>query len=259
MVFTKFRSRKLFLLLAFLLFDSDVFFSTLWSECQAELNSDACELLPARSAVPQDGLVWIADAVRELCLGLQGFEECGELNLWHLYRTPRGLQLRHHMHQDEDQACLGRMHPAPVLGLRSCKARHVFSGTYWQFDQRTGMLQSESAPSKLWGPTCISSTHKNHTSSSAQDKSESAAVVLTKCAEGFMKLKLLPYLVEEAGAEGGEGLIQEGGWRCPFTHQRLPRNLDAHLGGERQVLIGGGLFTKVGIVYCVTHDVGCMV
>eukprot|EP01031_Cornospumella_fuschlensis_P028682 gene28682-34628_t len=259
MTFTKFRSRKLFLLLAFLLFDSDVFFNNLWSECQAELNSDMCELLPAPTAVPQDGHVWVVDDENDLCLGLHGFEECGELNLWHLHHTPRGLQLKHVQHQEEDVACLGRMHPLNALGLRSCKARHAFAGTYWQFDEARGRLQSHSAASRLLGATCIaSSAHRrsNQTDSGSVDRTDAPAATLSKCSEGFAKLKLLPFHLDhtvetahEEGAEaegrGGGGLVEEGSWRCPQTRQRLPRNLDAHFPGEeRQVLVGAGLFTK---------------
>jgi hypothetical protein len=241
MTIAYFRSRKLFLILSSLLLDSSLY------HLHLHLHLDSVDPVSAPVSASATPLFWVAHQASGLCLGPYGFQDCGELSLWHWLRTDHGIQLQlYNSKSDIDKTCLGRSIRGK-LKMRSCRNTNPFAGLYWTYDESTGKLSSKGGLSSILGPTCVINNGDG---------------MLSNCRQGYSSLQLLPFHAHHDEADQDEsigniiedeeeeiGLQQEGSWTCSESGQILPRNLDAVLSGPRQVLMGAGLFTKVDLLH----------
>lgn len=243
MAATKFGSRKLVLLLAFLLINSQsitysklpVHPDTLSSGNNGGSNS------AKQTPIGSGEVIWLVDTTNGQCLGSHGdFGECGELSLWLYNKQSNGVLLQSVTSVDEEEntihsvsgECLGRrrsMTRSTELKMLPC-SNDILSPTRWSFDDSTGMLtDSSTLLSKVVGPACISNGDS----------------ILQSCKKGFTSLKRVLFHRSSKSSPVKAGQIATtiiiaddnafsdvGTWKCPVTGQVFPRNLDGHLNSK---------------------------
>lgn len=276
----KFGSRKLMLVLAFLLINShSISFFKLSASSDEKSNQITSKMAKSYS----DDVVWLVDSTNGQCLGSHGdFSECGELTLWIWKTLTKGVSLQsvtsveedsRSVHSVEDE-CLGRRRSllkGSELAMRRCSAE-AFSPTIWEFDELSGMMSDNSGfLSKVVDPRCVSNSES----------------ILQSCKKGFTALKRVVFErnpvdmskpapiqqpLDASTTTEVSGFSDVGTWTCPVTGQVFPRNLDERLslrtpvlptavgvapgavsftrGGStassgRQVFMGSGVFSKV--------------
>ena len=234
---TKFGSRKLMLILAFLLINSYSISYFKLSTASDDISSSAAH--DTDTSRTKD-VVWLVDATNGQCLGAHGdFSECGELTLWIWNRLKRGISLQsvstveeesHSVHSIASE-CLGRRRSlvkSGELAMRRC-SEDPFTSTLWNFDESTGMMSDRSMLSKVAGSVCISNSES----------------ILQSCKEGFTALKRVVFHNSASVLKTLPDPVQEpllapptsesldfsdvGIWKCPVTGQVFPRNLDRTL------------------------------
>ena len=262
-----FQSRRLFLLLAFLLFDSDSYFYSFIPTSKSNKSTKGSESVnfeDVKSLLPDQDVAWILDDSTGHCLGIYGFGECGDLNQWKVDRFGGEVQfhpvLNDHFHANQTnnlgQDCLARSRNVlkkRELLLRKCSESRL-SSTWWKIDESTGMLSTSGATSSLFGPACVIN--------------EETRPILQPCRRGFTAIKVVPLAdnlhssiknAEVLTNSANNNLMKnfdQGEWRCPVTGLTMPRNLDSLLPplslDQRQVLMGAGIFTKVRLISSYT-------
>jgi hypothetical protein len=253
-----FGSRKLLLLLAFVLLNSQ---SISFSKLPVTLEST----LATGHSYPnkqdeelhiENDVLWLVDTASGLCLGSRaGFSQCNENNLWLWSSTPKRsgqqhktVKLRAVLGIDKEDSsartvsgeCLGRnrgMLLNTELKMLPCTAR----STSWTFEEDLGKLTDGNNPlAKLLGPVCISSEESMYNTSSS---------LLKRCKKGFAHLKRVvlekssPLFAHLSSHKPRSSIAEQlvvpnakplpygsftdvGSWKCPVTGLLLPRNLD---------------------------------
>lgn len=239
----KFGSRKLMLMLAFLLINSQsITYSKLPVPPEAEVGSNSVKQASAGSGE----VVWLVDTANGQCLGSHGdFGECGELSLWLYNKENNGVLLQSVAGVDEEEEtvhsvsgeCLGRrrsLTKSSELKMLPC-SNDILSPTRWSFDDTTGMLtDGATLLSKIVGPSCIINGDS----------------ILQSCKKGFTSLKRVLFHRSDKVTSIRAGQIATtiaaddstfsdvGTWKCPVTGQVFPRNLDTHLSTKPPITVG---------------------
>lgn len=280
MTFTKFRSRKLLLLLAFLQLDLDPYERQSWLPSNELLEDAKIEQLftyatpPTAPVISSNGTVWIVDESSHECLGPHGFSQCGDLSGWLWIEEDSYVKLRH-LESSNENHCLGWKWLQKQFEIMDCdilktplynrRTRNV----HWNFDFAAGYLQTPIGFLETvlpFSPYCVVNDNRKR---------------LQRCNRAATKLRVVPladisflsddpmhsdgdaFMETESQATTGENsigtsdtpwLLDQGYWHCPVTGLALPRNLDKYDSlpsindserSGRQVLMGAGVFTKV--------------
>lgn len=288
----KFRSRKLLLILAFLLIDTDSITNSLLgvvdrttdrksdnsnsgSSSDSNSNSDRSSSSSTTNVI-LDRTLWLLDENSGLCLGTEGFSECGDTNLWKWQSTGSdstpangdGLLLEvasissKQFPETQEKECLGRgkrfRKGKRTLRKTSCAKFPVASLTSlsWRFDPAIGRLSTGGFVSSVLGTSCV---QEDGSLSSCEDYAVLREVFVQDSSTAGVSRdsnkRRIDGVEEELDAEEmEEGLIEEGTWTDPVTNLQLPRNLDKALAStaqeesspaRRQVFMGGGVYKKV--------------
>mmetsp|Transcript_26791 Transcript_26791/g.38264 ORF Transcript_26791/g.38264 Transcript_26791/m.38264 type:complete len:452 (-) Transcript_26791:151-1506(-) len=256
MSFKGFRSRKLLLILAFLLIDihSIVYYKIGVSNPELKETADI-------------NAIWIVDDATDRCLSPYsgGFDECSELNIW-IWTPINGssvLKIQNDRESDHIEEgllqsgnsdrkgnCLGRDRWRDRLALMSC-ATSPLSPALWKFNFDKGMLFSSGVISTHFGAVCVTyNNSKQHNDS---------RVLLGGCSKyGYRVLRFVHVdhtlnrplgktatpIPRIAVSEPNISSRAVPSVTCPVTSLALPSRLDLHLPGPQQVLVGGGAYTK---------------
>lgn len=232
MVEKKKRIRKLLLVIALLLMDTE---------------DSTNNLISLSKENNETKLVWLADEAKGKCLGLHGFSECSNLNIWQRLRDDNDeilLRSTHSTKRHKRGTCLGRsrnMEEDDRLEMVPCSTNPL-SASLWRYNSSESMLSSSGVVSKLHGKLCVDDNGK-----------------LTQCKYGHAPITLVELSSVKPFAYYSQSqtpaLLQEtGSYICPTTYIELPRNLDRYeshgpklmeVGTARQVLMGAGLYSRV--------------
>lgn len=282
MTFTKFRSRKLLLLLAFLQLDLDPYERQSWLPSNEFFEDPMIDQLFTRSSQPtppriaNNGTVWIVDEGNHECLGPHGFSQCGDLSGWLWIEDGSYVKLRH-LESSSENHCLGWKWLQKKFEIMDCdilktplysrRTRNI----HWNFDFDAGYLQTPIGFLETvlpFSPYCVVNDNRKR---------------LQRCNRAATKLRVVPladisFLTDDLKQSDGDEvmeteslaitgdnsisahdfstplLLDQGYWHCPVTGLALPRNLDKYENlppindserSGRQVLMGAGVFTKV--------------
>eukprot|EP01038_Epipyxis_sp_PR26KG_P010287 gene10287-13830_t len=190
MIGKKFRSRKLILILAFLLIDTNsiVNYITFFNPpavnpTSIDNTNEKFEKIPLSNDNQVNDLItdgqleydisntlWLLNEESGLCLGPHGFSECGEVNIWNWNSVGKNLNsdfllesasvTNLHTYEETelktDNTCLGRSRTSRMGELRSKKcSKNPLSTTLWKYDFESGKLSTGGITSQLFGSKCV--------------------------------------------------------------------------------------------------------
>jgi hypothetical protein len=186
--------------------------------------------------------VWLFEPETERCFGIQGFGQCGDVNMWKWLSTDVGMQLEvASVEKSQKRLCLNK-NKSGRLDLTECESNKPFTTRpIWSYNAETGALSWKSKFSNFLGATCLVNN---------KDK------LLQKCERQWTPLQILRIETNQVNQldnirskgrlENNLGFSEE--WKCPETSLTFPGNLDSYLPTkpeEQQVLMGIGLFSFV--------------